>query len=167
MKGHLLNASRGWRCCGEMKFTLFPSLPVELRLKIWSFVETPYNEPRVHSIRGFPYTLLDSKQEAASKVLENNPKIWKITRFEFEPDRFDRVVFLSPHAIHPILHACQQSRYYALKTFDLTFEFETYVNFSRDIIFLDSSKGISHEEDCEPGLQSAYELSQRTMASPR
>lgn len=34
----------------NMKFTLFPSLPIELHLRIWSFVETPYDEPRIHSI---------------------------------------------------------------------------------------------------------------------
>ena len=53
-----------FRTVGQQSFELFPSLPIELRLKIWSLVETPYDEPRVHSIRGFPYALLDSKQEA-------------------------------------------------------------------------------------------------------
>ena len=156
------------RTVGEQSFILFPSLPVELRLKVWSFVETPYDEPRIHSIRGFPYSLLDSKQGATSEILKHDPDIRHISRWKVEPEEhFDRVVFLSPHSIHPILHVCQESRSYAKRKFDLTFEFETYINFKRDTIFLDRSSGISYEEYRSPGVLSAQELSNRCLAKSK
>jgi hypothetical protein len=157
-----------FRTVGQQSFELFPSLPIELRLKIWSLVETPYDEPRVHSIRGFPYALLDSKQVAPGRLLEDNPDVRYISRWEGEPEgHFDHVVFLSPHGIHPVLHVCRESRYYTLKTFDFTFEFETYISFSRDTIFLDSLKGITYEEYCDSGMQSVDEMMKRNLAKSK
>lgn len=126
-------------------FALFPLLPVELRIKIWSFAldDTPYREPRVHPIHALPTRTLRSMHRfnsSATKTIDIEPADHPDLRSLDE-----KAIFLSPHTIHPLLHACRESRDVALDKFNLTFVFGTFVNFKHDIIFLDGSPTLSDE----------------------
>lgn len=136
-------------------FHPFPKLPLEIRLKIWDLVETPYDEDRIHAIKGIPYHRLKSMK---SKPLyhsrtynEQDPEHMAIQSCGCEEREitYDRVAFVSPHGVHPTLHASREVRQLMLKKHNLTWALDTFVNFERDIIFLDRTvfleEGIFHD----------------------
>jgi hypothetical protein len=57
-----------------------------------------------------------------------------------------------------MVQACKEARYFALKNFNLTFAFETYINFDIDTIYLERSPGITFSEKYGIGFHSAKEL---------
>jgi len=148
----------------ERAFTLFPKLPIELRLKIWSHVETPYHKARIHTISGFTHETLKTKPEVryARHLSFDGPLPGIVPR---DWPRVDdvrlafKLAFLSPHAIHPVLHTCHESRQAVIKTFGLTFAFGTYVDFEKDVIFFDQSLTIDvFDETWYPGKLALQEL---------
>ena len=64
------------------EFTVFPNLPIGLRKKIFGFIDTPYLEPHVHAIRGFPENILKDKarnpEQSKLQRLDHNRTILKI-----------------------------------------------------------------------------------------
>lgn len=75
------------------RFTLFPNLPVELRLKIWSFV------PRPPTVVKFEYKLPEAKRTFAGKLVD-----WWLRKAKPE----GQLHASSP--IHPLFHVCSESR---------------------------------------------------------
>lgn len=107
-------------------------LPIEVRLLIWEAVDTPYDQSQIHSIRGFPLHVL--------KV--NHPEVNVLERdvtFTAEREWFQQglssfhctfgVIFMSTTAapIHPVLHACSESRMHIIKKRGLEYAFHTLV----------------------------------------
>jgi hypothetical protein len=128
------------------EFTLFAALPLELRLRIWSLVDHPYDDERVHPIRGVPETLLKSDPCSAREFDKKDLlQMWDSRSGRRAQPKWlhERVVFRSPHSIHPIIHTCQESRNYVIQKFSLVFEFETWINYKKDALFLDKSIGLS------------------------
>jgi hypothetical protein len=75
------------------RFTLFPKLPVELRLKIWSFV------PRPPTVVKFAYKLPEVKRTFAEKFIDR----W---RRKAKPE--GQLCVSGP--AHPLFHVCSESR---------------------------------------------------------
>jgi hypothetical protein len=101
-------------------FTLFPELPLELRLKIWSFI-TP--GPRTVSIKykGLSFYSIGKGFSAAAG--------WR-----------------SPDPVPIILHICRESRNEALKSYQLAFGSylhpgRIYFDFSKDTLRFGNSQG--------------------------
>jgi hypothetical protein len=85
----------------------FNNLPTELRLKIWEFAFASHTEPRLHCVN-----LQKSKSSP------------------------DRETFISNHPVSPILHTNRESRSHYFHKTQLTFAFETYINFDYDIVYV-------------------------------
>lgn len=130
-------------------FTHFSRLPIEVRLKIWDLVETPYDEPRIHAIRGIPYHLLKGKPSYHSHV--RNQKDPEHHQIYMTNDYWicDRVAFPSPHGVHPILHVCKEAREFFTAKFSLQWAFDTLVNFTLDTILLDKTPCLDDWEDLD------------------
>ncbi|KAE9381206.1 hypothetical protein N431DRAFT_424799 [Stipitochalara longipes BDJ] len=101
-------------------FTLFPDLPVEIRLKIWSFIAP---SPRTVSIKykGLSFNSIGKGFLAAAG--------WR-----------------SPDPVPIILHICQESRTEALKSYQLAFGLylqrgHIYFDFSKDTLRFGNSQG--------------------------
>jgi hypothetical protein len=101
-------------------FTLFPDLPLELRLKIWSFI-TP--GPRTVSIKykGLSFYSIGKGFSAAAG--------WR-----------------SPDPVPIVLHICRESRTEALKSYQLAFGSylhpgRIYFDFSKDTLRFGNSQG--------------------------
>jgi hypothetical protein len=101
-------------------FTLFPDLPLELRLKIWSFI-TP--GPRIVSIKykGLSFYSIGKGFSAAAG--------WR-----------------SPDPVPIVLHICRESRTEALKSYQLAFGSylhpgRIYFDFSKDTLRFGNSQG--------------------------
>ncbi|KAH8588633.1 hypothetical protein B0O99DRAFT_600660 [Bisporella sp. PMI_857] len=138
------------------KFTLFVQLPPELRLKIWEQVETPYEKPRIHVIRGMPSHLLICRTSFHS-VRRHHDDSQHVELFPIRDGMrptFDRVLYLSPHGVHPVLHVCHEPRSLFMRKFKLEFAFSTLVNFSEDTIFIDSTPCLGEKSESDM----AYEL---------
>jgi 2EXR family len=95
------------QCIKDGSFTCFDLLPTELRLKIWGFAFASHQQPRVHCV---DVRILD--------------------------DCDHKAIFMSNHPVHPILHTNHESRSLYLFKTQTTFAFETYINFSTDIIYI-------------------------------
>jgi len=91
----------------DRSFTYFNLLPTELRMKIWGFAFASHLQPRVHCID---------------------------VRISHDYDH--KAIFVSNHPISPILHTNHESRSLYLFETQTTFAFETYINFSTDIIYI-------------------------------
>lgn len=61
------------------EFTLFPNLPIDLRKRIFGYIDTPYAETHIHAIRGFPEHILKDKarnpEQSKSQRLDYNTTI--------------------------------------------------------------------------------------------
>jgi hypothetical protein len=120
-------------------FTLFPKLPIEIRLKIWDNVETLYDEARIPAIRGIPYHVLKSKPSyhSRTKLEEDLEQVEIRMKGKWGPCTYDRVAYPSPHGVDPTLHSCREARQHVIKKWNLEWAFETFVNLDLDIIFPD------------------------------
>jgi hypothetical protein len=104
----------------QQSFTLFPELPLELRLKIWSFIAPG---PRTVSIKykGLSFYSIGKGFSAAAG--------WR-----------------SPDPVPTILHICQESRTEALKSYRLAFgsylhSGRIYFDFSKDTLRFGNNQG--------------------------
>ena len=139
------------------RFTFFHKLPLELRRIIWfhAIANTTYSLPRVHSIQAY----LRNNPKEKSQSIRNLGVIYP-TRGIIET----RAIFLSPHGIDPLLYSCSEARSYVIKKLDLTFAFETWINFSLDTILLDRSR-INSEYGMYGGELASIEISKRPELS--
>jgi hypothetical protein len=143
-------------------FAFFPMLPLELQRNIWfhAISNTTYALSRVHSIKALDPTNLRSDAKEKSRSIQNIslPQRTQGTTFD------TRAIFLSPHGIDPLLYSCSEARNYVIKKLDLTFAFETWINFNLDTIFLDES-GMNRETGRYRGELASIEISKRPFLS--
>jgi hypothetical protein len=107
-------------------FTLFPELPFELRLKIWSFIAPG---PRVVGIN---YRNQRAKRRGISVTFYHNRAGWT-----------------SPDPVPIILHISQESRTEGLKSLKTTFGShwfpgEVYFDFEKDTLHFANGKGMDY-----------------------
>jgi hypothetical protein len=118
-------------------FAFFPKLPLELQRNIWfhAIANTTYALSRVHSIKALNPTNLRSDAKENSRSIQYLSLVQRTQGTTFGT----RAIFLSPHGIDPLLHSCSEARNFVIKNLDLTFAFETWINFTLDTILLDRS----------------------------
>jgi hypothetical protein len=131
------------------KFKYFMNLPAELRIMIWEMTETPYEHVHIHAIRAFP------RQDPSFKFKTFNlDKRFPCLGEHHPPPRSDAGiyrpsrggVFLSTTAppIHPLLHACFESRDSLIRKHKLVYAFGAFINPSLDILFPEALQATSN-----------------------
>ncbi|KAE9372714.1 hypothetical protein N431DRAFT_466955 [Stipitochalara longipes BDJ] len=153
------------------EFKLFPKLPIAIRHRIYSYIDTPYTETHIHAICGFPKHVLDKVSPPEKQTIEPSPPsqlqwpnadhAWpEKTPVAYFTWHLQGGRFFSTTApkIHSLLYTCKESRGYITEKHNLVHAFGTLINLDRDIVFLDASTTIHYAEVNNPGIEAFAEL---------